>query len=635
MMIAVRCLKLLSASVLALVLGVCCAARAEDAAPVPWVHAITLYGQPKYPAGFDHFDYANPDAPKGGTLYLSNPDRRTSFDKYNPYTVKGNVPAGVTLLMFETLGFSAADEPATVYGLLAEAMQVPADRSYIAFRLNPKAHFYNGDPVTAEDVKFSYDMVTSPEASPLISSGFEGVESVVIEDPETIRFNLKDRTQDMVTNVTGLPVFSHKWGMAADGSHKPFDQIVTEYPITTGPYMIDKTDTGRRIEFVRDKNYWAQDIGVRKGFYNFDRIVYRYYLDLAVLLEAFKAGEFDMIEEYSSRRWLRQHTGAKYDDGRIVKRAFPLGMMAGYAAFEINLRDPLFQDVRVREALNLSYDYEQFDRQSAHQYKRLDSAFSNSEYAAHGLPTPGELKLLEPFREQLDPKVFGPAYVEPTTGERSEGLRANLLKARDLLAQAGWVVADDGVLRNAKGEPFEFEYLDADGNPAAQLSSWQRNLEKLGIVMKFRTVDFALYSKRLEDFDFQMAEINPQDRTMPSPADVDLAYGSKAADAKGSNNYMGVKNPVLDAMIKKMSTAEDLPDFIDACRAFDRVFMYGHYGIPYLYLDKLRLSYWNKFGLPAVIPKYYTALLAPDETSLLAWPIATWWIKGAGAQAAN
>jgi peptide/nickel transport system substrate-binding protein/microcin C transport system substrate-binding protein len=514
-------------------------------------------------------------------------------------------------------------------------MQVPADRSSIAFRLNPKARFSNGDPVTASDVKFSFDTLSSPQASPVYSSGLVGVESVVIEDDRTIRFNLKDRTADAVSSVAGLPVFSHKWGLAEDGTRKPFDQLITEYPLTSGPYTIDKVDTGRRIEFVRNKDYWAKDIGVRRGFYNFDRIIYRYYLDSAITLEAFKAGEFDMTQEYSARRWIRQHSGVKYRDGQIIKRAFPLGMMAGYAGFYLNLRDPLFQDPRVREAINLSYDFEEFDRQTSHQYKRLDSVFSNSDFAAHGLPTPGELALIEPFRDQLDPKVFGPAYREPTTGERSLGLRANLLKARDLLADAGWVIADDGVLHNTKGEPFEFELLDPEGNAASQVASWQRNLEKLGITMRLRSVDFALYRKRVNDFDFQMIQINPPARTMPGPADIDLAYGSKAADRKGSNNYMGIKNPVLDALIDRMKQAKTLPDFIDATRAFDRVFMYGHYGVPYLYIDTLRMSYWNKFGLPDVIPPYYTALLGPDVTSLLAWPVATWWLKGATAKAVN
>jgi peptide/nickel transport system substrate-binding protein/microcin C transport system substrate-binding protein len=267
------------ATALLVLLGTSCigAPASENATTASgWMHAYATYGAPRYPRGFAHFDYVNPDAPKGGTLYLRNPDRRTSFDKFNPFTVKGNSPAGVMIFMFETLAVMSGDELSTMYGLLAEDMQVAPDKASITFRLNPKARFYNGDPVTAADVKHSFDMLTSPQADPTTRTRLAGAARAIVIDPRTIRFDLNEHSADAIINLgTRLPVFSQKWGRDAAGKTKPFDQIVNEYPITSGPYTIALADSGRRLEFVRNKDYWARDLGVRRGFFNFDRIVYR------------------------------------------------------------------------------------------------------------------------------------------------------------------------------------------------------------------------------------------------------------------------------------------------------------------------------------------------------------------------
>jgi hypothetical protein len=315
-----------------------------------WMHAYATYGEPKYPRGFTQFDYVNPDAPKGGTLHLSNPDRRTSFDKYNPFTVKGNSPAGVDIFMFETLAVMSGDELSTMYGLLAEEMQVAPDKSSITFRLNPKARFTNGDPVTATDVKQSFDMLTSKYAEPLRRSRLAGTRNAVVLDERTIRFDLKDRSDDAIFNLgTRLSVFSRKWGLAPDGKQKPLDQIITEYPITSGPYTIAVSDSGRRLEFARNPDYWGRDLGVRRGEFNFDRIVYLYYQDRAVTMEAFKAGEFDLVQEYSARQWTRQHTGPKWRDGRIVKALFANGFGTGLQSYLFNLRRPCIElHIRLR-----------------------------------------------------------------------------------------------------------------------------------------------------------------------------------------------------------------------------------------------------------------------------------------------
>ena len=396
------------------------ATPASAPAPARWVHAYAAFGEPKYPRGFTHFGYADPDAPKGGTLYLRNPDRRSSFDKFNPFTVRGNAPAGVTIFMFEPLAILAGDELQTMYGLLAEEMQIAPDKSSITLRLNPKARFNNGDPVLAEDVKYSFDSVTGPQASPASQTAFAGVAGMKVLDERTVRFELKDRSNDMLFTVGALRVFSHKWGLKADGTHMRFDEIVTEYPITSGPYTIDIADSGRRIEFKRNPAYWARDLPLRRGFFNFDRVIYRYYKDEAVATEAFKAGEFDIVKVYGARTWARQHKGPKWDDGRIVKTLFEVATGQGLQGDDLNLRRPIFQDIRVREAIGLTWDFETVNRYKL--FKRANSLFEQlGVRRRRGPPSPGELALLDPYRDQLPKEVFGPAFVAPGTGAIRRG----------------------------------------------------------------------------------------------------------------------------------------------------------------------------------------------------------------------
>jgi len=585
-----------------------------------WTHAYAAFGQPKYPPGFAHFDYVNPDAPKGGTINLRNPDRRSSFDKFNPFTTKGNSPAGLNIFMFESLTVLGSDELQTMYGLLAEAMTVASDKSSISFRLNSKARFTNGDPVTAEDVKYSFESMSSKYASPGLQAALAGVERVVVLDERTVRFDLRERTNDMLFTVGGLAVFSRKWALGPDGQPKRFDEIVSEYPLTSGPYTIAKADSGRRLEFKRNPNYWARDLGVRRGMFNWDRVVYRYYADLAVAREAFKAGEFDIFKEYSGRAWVRQHKGVKWDDGRIKKDLFETSVGQGLQAYMLNMRRPLFQDIRVREALGYTYDFDTINRLGL--YKRAESQFNNSEFAAQGLPTPGELKLLEPFRAELPPEVFGPAYRAPATGRDPKRLRQNLLKARELLEQAGWKLAADGKLRNAKGQAFEFEYLSP--GEGGRMADWQSNLEKLGITMKERNVDFALYRNRLEQYDFDMIAIAGGDFTLPDATGLLTAFGSKSADEKGNNNFRGVKSKAADHLIKLMSEAKTLDELRDASRALDRVIMWSHWQIPDLYASDEKSSYWDKFGMPAQRPRFFTIDTA---SGFPAWPLETWWIR--------
>jgi peptide/nickel transport system substrate-binding protein/microcin C transport system substrate-binding protein len=589
-----------------------------------WTHGYAAFGAPKYPKDFNNFGYVDPDAPKGGTLYLRNSDRRNSFDKFNYFTTKGVAPAGLAIYMLEGLAVLAGDEPMTMYGLLAEEMLVAPDKSSITFRLNPKARFYNGDPVTAEDVRYSFESLSGKRAHPEYQTKLAGVERAVVLDARTIRFDLRERSNDTLFTIgITLRVFSPKWALGPDGKPRPFDEIVNEFPITTGPYTIGAQERPRVIEFKRNPDYWARDLPVRRGFFNFDRVVYRLFKDNDVGREAFKAGEFDIYREYSGRAWVRLHKGPKWDDGRIKKDPFETAFGQGLQSYNLNTRLPKFQDRRVREAFTLTYDFEMTINRFG-QYTRADSMFSNSTFAAKGLPSPGELKLLEPFRKELPPEVFGPPYVAPRTNGDPKLLRKNLLRARDLFAAAGWKVASDGRLRNAAGEAFEVEYMIATRG-SSTLPEWRLNVEKLGGTLRIREVDFALFQRRLEAYDFDMTVIVEGQFTLPQVNELISAYSSKAADEKGNNNFRGIKSAAVDHLLDTMSKATTLEQLRDAARALDRVVMWNFYQVPDLYLSRIRASYWDKFGMPAKRPLYYTVESAIEEYP--AWPITTWWIK--------
>lgn len=608
------------------------ALSADDAEP-GWSHAFAVFGEARYPAGFAHYDYVNPDAPKGSTLNLGNPDRASSFNSLNPYLLKTVAPFGVEFFSFETLCDASQDEAGVMYGLLADAIKPAPDLSSVLFRINPRAHFNNGDPVTAADVKHSFDVLISDKASPYYSGLLLSVaKSATVVDARTVRFELATRSRDSIYALgTALTVFSPKWGIGLNGKAKPFDEVINETPITTGAYLVVATQAGRRIDLALDKNYWGRNEGVRRGFFNFEKIIYRYYSDSAVQFEAFKAHEIDLFWETNLRRWGRQFKGSKFGPGRIVAKALPTGQGTYTRALVLNMRRPIFQDIRVRAALQLSFDFEWLNAQNFNLFARVDSAFTNSEYAAKGLPSPGELAILEPFRRQLPPAVFGPPYENPRTDTSPMALRENLKRARDLLAEAGWKLGADNVLRNGEGKPFEIEILNNDADIAASVEPWQPNLTKLGIRSIFRQVDFALFVKRLESFDFDITQLNIGEFLMPSPALLSSSYSSSQADIEGSANYGGLKDPALDAAIDAMNHAATKEAFLDATRAFDRVLMHQRYFIPWSRRPAFNSAWWDRFGIPERPPRYFTLLA--DTNNARPWPILTWWDKTNGARA--
>ena len=611
-------------------LAAACVALAFGLMAMPSAHAvyaIAQYGEPKYSQGFAHFDYVNPDAPKGGTLVLANPDRLTSFDKFNPFTLRGNAAPGLGML-FESLTTGSLDEVASAYGLLADDIRIAPDALSVTFHINPKARFSNGDPVTAEDVKFSLETLKSRQAAPSMQAYFSEIKRAVVVDPSTIRFEFRTNNRELPLIAGGMPVFSHKWGLRPDGSRIAFDQLAFEQPIGSGPYVIDRYSNGRTITYKLDPDYWGKDLPVRVGTNNFERITFKLYSDDVARLEAFKAGEYDALVEYVARNWVRRDVGKRFESGELIKREFPQHNGTGMQGFVLNLRKPAFQDVRVRRALDLALDFPWLNRMLFYsQYRRIDSWFANTQLQAKGLPSPGELALLEPWRDVLDPAVFGPAPVQPDTSPPGS-LRANLLKARALLAEAGWTYRD-GALRNAKGEPFTFEVLD-DTSASAQwapiMAQYTQALARLGIRVNYRSVDYALYQKRLDAFDFDMTTIKFPDVQVPGAEQVDR-FGSKAADEPGSGNLLGVKSPAVDAILKALTQAQTLQQLLDATHALDRLLMHGYYVVPQWYSATHRVAYRNALAYPAKLPLYYGA----ND-----WIISTWWFKPQpGPQAAG
>lgn len=591
------------------------------AAPAWAAHGYALWGSPKYPAGFSHFSYVNPQAPKGGELRLVSNSRASTFDKYNPFTIKGSAPAYLPPLMFDSLLAGSLDETATAYGLLAEDIQVAPDGLSATFRLRPEARFHHGKPVLALDVKHSFDTLTGPHTSPAYKTMLVDVAGVDVVDERTVRYRFKKPNRELPLTVGGLPVFSRDWGVEG-GKPKPFDQVVTDEPLGSGPYKIGPVRFGRDITYVRDPHYWAKDLNVRRGTANFDRITVKIYKDATARLEALKAGEFDLMRFFSAGDWARRVTGKKFDTGELVKGEFRHQLPSGFQSYVLNTRRPLLQDVRVREALGLAVDFEWMNRQMFYgSYARVQGLFGNTACATQGLPTAAELALMEPWRASLPAAAFGPMTVPPRT-DAPQSLRGNLRRAQQLLKEAGWEVRD-GALRNAQGQALVLEYMDSNEGGMRTVAPWMRNLEKLGITLRFRSVDFALYQQRLQKFDFDITSIAYGGTHNPGQEFADL-FGSQAADTEDSGNFSGVKNPAVDAFITAMTAAKTEAQLLPACHALERAIAHSHVLIPQWTAPTHRMAYnaW-RLALPASVPPY---------TSGEGWVMDTWWAKPAPEQ---
>ncbi|MBN9404499.1 MAG: ABC transporter substrate-binding protein [Burkholderiales bacterium] len=576
-------------------------------------HGYALWGELKYPAGFSHFDYVNATAPKGGEIRLVGNSRASTFDKYNPFTIKGNAPTYLAQLMFDTLLTGSLDEEGAAYGLLAEDVQVAPDRLSASFRLRRQARFHDGSPVLAADVKYSFDTLVGPFVSPAYKTLLVNVAGADVLDERTVRFRFRQPNRELPLTVGGLPVFSRHWGQG-----KPFDQVVMEPPIGSGPYRIGPVNFGKDITYVRDPGYWARELNVKRGTGNFDRVQVKIYRDNTARLEALKAGEFDLMAFYSAGDWARRVNGPKFKTGELVKGEFAHKLPTGFQSYVLNTRRPFLQDVRVRQALGLAIDFEWMDRQMFYgSYRRVKGLFGNTECAATGLPDAAQQALMAPFRQDIPAAAFGPAFEPPRTDLSPNGLRENLRQAQKLLADAGWKVAG-GVLTNAQGQAMVLHYLDSNEAGARVVAPWIRNLDKLGIQLSYRAVDFALYQQRLQTFDFDITSIAYPGTPNPGQEYADL-FGSQAADTEDSGNLAGVKNPAVDSLISHMVGAQTKPDFLAACRALERVVSHEHYLLPQWYSPVHRLAYnaW-RLAKPAVVPAYFQGE---------SWAIDTWWSR--------
>jgi microcin C transport system substrate-binding protein len=570
--------------------------------------ALALGYTPAYPPGFTHFNYVNPDAPKGGELLMS---AFGSFDSLNPFLLKGLSAAGLGVLVFESLLEKSLDEPFSMYGLLAEDVSLADDGLSVTFRLRPQARFSDGTPVTADDVKFSFDTLRSTLAHPMYRFYWADVERAEVLDVRTVRFVFKRTNPELHLILGEMPVLSEKWVAG-----RAFDQLARVAPVGSGPYVVESFAWGKQIRYRRNPDYWAQDLPVRRGMFNFDRITFKYYKDRTVSLEAFKAGEFEFFYENHSKRWARDHEGPRYASGEILKTTIPHHNNAGMQGVVFNTRRALFQDRRVREALGLAMDFEWSNRNLFYgQYTRCDSYFSNSELAARDLPQGEELALLEPYRDQVPPEVFTREFKPPVAGDATK-LRANLLRAKQLLEEAGWRVRD-GVLVNAEGRPFRFEILLGQKGFERVMAPYVYNLRKLGIQANYRTIDAALYQRRVDTFDFD-AVIEVFGQSQSPGNELFNMFHSSSAEREGSNNVAGIKNPVVDALVEKIVYAKDRKSLVTAAHALDRVLLWNHYLVPNWYIGEHRIAYWDRFGRPAVLPLYFEA--EP-------WVLKTWWHK--------
>lgn len=574
-------------------------------------HAITWGTTPKYPAGFSHFDYVNPNAPVGGTLVLATIGG--NFDSLNPYLLKGIAADGLGLL-FDTLMASSMDEHLTSYGLLAEDATLAQDKLSITFRLNEKAKFSNGKPVTAEDVKFSFETLMSEVANPHYKVYWADVKDCQVLDERNVRFNFKRENRELHVIIGQMPVFSKDWLEGED-----FSKTTLKKPIASGRYLIDSYDLGKTITYKRNTEYWGKDLNVNKGMYNFEQIKYKSYQDITIALEALKAGDFDFMDISSSKQWATEMKGAKFDSGELQKTMLKHQNNAGMQAFIFNLRKPFFQDIKIRKAVNLAYDFEWANENLFYkQYKRCHSYFSNSELAAPPLPSKEELALLEPFRKQLPESVFSKEWT-PVNTNPPNSLRNNLIQAKQLLEEAGWKIPENQqFLKNKQNEELRFTILLHEKAFERIVAPFVKNLTKLGIQVDYRIVDPVLYKQRIETFNYDMIVASFPQSQMPGNEQIGF-WHSSSAKQNGSRNYIGLENPVIDSLVDKVIQASNHSDMKAAIHALDRVLLHGEYSVPNWFIDAHRVVYRNKFDRPEKLPLYYHN----GESVLL----ATWWMK--------
>ena len=570
---------------------------------------IALYGQSKYASNFKAFEYVNPNAPQGGKIVLP---AYGTFDNFNPYIFKGVAASFVPALTMETLGFSPTDDPFTVYPLLAKKFDLPEDKSYVGFILDERARFSDGSPVTADDVVFSFNAIMQ-KGSPVYKMYYADVDRIEKINDREVRFYFKPNTdnKELPMILSQFAIFSAK-----DWEGREFETPSLQPPLGSGPYVVEDFQVNKYVAFKKNPHYWGKNLPTRRGFYNFEQIRYDYYQDTTVTLQALFSGNIDAREEYIAKIWMTGYDNDLIKSGKIIKETVEHNNPATLQNFAFNVRRDKFKDRRVRKALDLAFNFEWANEKLFYsQYKRLNSYFTNTGMEATGLPTGRELQILKTYKDQLPEDIFTEVY-QPTINLQINNPRENLKKAVALLKSAGYDFKDGKMVNLATNEPLEVEVLSNSANGTTftkVMLPYIENLRKIGIKAVFRNLEVNIFKNRLDNFDFDMAIISYPVSQLPGNEQREY-WGSAAADMPGSNNVIGIKNPVVDALIKGLISAQEKEDYVAYVRALDRVLLHENYMIFQWYSPVQRVAYWDKFG-------------QPKTTIKTGFQPFTWWAK--------
>jgi microcin C transport system substrate-binding protein len=588
-------------------------AEAED---VERAYYISEVEEPAYGPDFSHFAYANPDAPKGGSIVLS---ATGTFDSLNTVPLTGDSPRNLGLL-HESLMTGSQDEIGVSYGLIAESVSYPADRSSITFHLRPEARFHDGEPITADDVAWTFESVMEV-GRPFLRSFYEDIDGVEVIDDHTVRFTFTTTgTMKPLARIAGLTVYPRHWW---EDEGRDIGRSTLEPPLGSGPYRLVDVDAGRSMTFERAEDYWAADLPVNRGLYNFDRIRYDFYRDPTVAFEAFLGGSYDLRWENSARNWAVGYDTPAVDRGEIQLHEIPERQIGGMYGLMMNHRTDLFEDRRVREALNWLFDFQWLNRNVFYdQYTRQSTYFQAEGYSAEGIPEGLELEILEAFRDELPEELFEqPFQLHETDG--SGNIRNELRQALSLFREAGWEPRDGRLVHEDTGQPFQFEVLIRSSTMERVIQPFARNLERAGINVSIRLMEPAQWERRMRTQDFDTAVLA---YTFFPPPGTELFsyYGSQAADVEGSANYMGIANDVVDALIRRVVDAGDPEELRAASAALDRVLLWGHHVVPFFGSETARIAAWDRFGMPDTHPYY--AIGMPNSIGFQ----PTWWFNVEG-----
>jgi microcin C transport system substrate-binding protein len=580
------------------------AAAQEAGAGAPeWKHGLSLFDELRYPAGFQHFDYVNPSAPKGGTVRMLAGG--TTFDNFNAAVaaVKGTLAVGARLTT-EALLTEAFDEVSTMYGLLAEAVAHPRDFSVVIYRLRPQARWHDGQPVTPDDVIFSFD--AEKKYNPQLGAYYRHVTKAERTGEHEVTFTFDAPGNRELPQIVGqLSVFPKHWweGTDAAGKKRDIGATTLEPPLGSGPYRVKEFVAGRSIVYERVKGYWGKDLNVAVGQNNFDEVRFEYFRDSSVALEAFKGGQADWRIENVAKNWATAYDFPAVKDMRVVKEEFPIADLGIMQAFVFNTRRPKFADARLRRAFNFAFDFDEMNKQLFYgQYHRISSYFEGTELASSGLPEGAELEILNAVRDQVPPEVFTTPYTNPSVGS-PEKVRANLIEATRLLKDAGYEIRDRKLINVKSGEPLAVEMLLDDPTFERVALFYKPQLERLGIAVSVRTVEDAQYENRLRQWNYDII-IHSWGQSL-SPGNEQRDYwGSAAADMAGSQNYIGIKNSAIDKLIDRVIFTKNRADLVAATKALDRVLLWNHFVVPQWTYGKVRTARWDRFSHPDTMPKY-------------------------------